>query len=146
LALYDREFFGKLCIMADPANQRLNAFPIVAFVSTTNADKAKEFYGDTLGLRFVSQDPFAVVFDAHGTMLRVSLVKQFTPQQFTVLGWEVPDADAVAQELSEIGVKCEHFPGLPQDELGIWKAPDGTKVAWFKDPDGNILSISQHQR
>ena len=120
--------------------------PIVAFVATTDADRARKFYRDTLGLPLVSEElPFALVFDAHGTMLRVTMVKQVAAAGYTVLGWEVSDIEAAAQAMSIGGVHFERYPGLEQDALGIWTAPGGAaKVAWFKDPDGNILSISQH--
>lgn len=118
---------------------------IVAFVATTQPDKAKHFYGDTLGLKFVSEDPFALVFDARGVMLRVGKMKEFTPQQFTVLGWETKDINETVTDLETRGIKFEKF-GMPgQDEHGIWTAPgNSAKVAWFKDPDGNVLSVSQH--
>jgi len=116
---------------------------IVAFVSTRQPDRARSFYRDTLGLKLVSEDPFAIVFDAAGTMLRVSVVPELTPAKFTVLGWQVADIAAVAQELQKAGVAPERFPGMQQDELGVWSAPSGAKVAWFKDPDGNILSITE---
>jgi hypothetical protein len=91
----------------------------------------------------VSEDPFALVFDAHGTMLRVTNVAEVAAAQYTVLGWEVPNILAATKDLSAAGVKFERYPGLPQDELGIWTAPSGAKVAWFKDPDGNTLSLTQ---
>lgn len=117
---------------------------IVAFVATMNPEQAKLFYRDKLGLKFLSDDGFALVFDIQGTMLRVAKVNDFTPASYTVLGWEVAAiAESVAQ-LDAKGVSFERFAGLPQDKLGIWSAPGGAKVAWFKDPDGNILSLSQH--
>jgi catechol 2,3-dioxygenase-like lactoylglutathione lyase family enzyme len=119
---------------------------IVAFVATRKAEKAKEFYGDRLGLKFVSDDGFALVFDIDGTVLRIARVKEFTPFPFTVLGWEVEAIEKTVTELSQKGVTFEQFPGLSQDQLGIWAAPGGAaKVAWFKDPDGNVLSLSQHK-
>jgi catechol 2,3-dioxygenase-like lactoylglutathione lyase family enzyme len=122
----------------------LGSHKLVAFVATSDPARAKAFYGDTLGLRFLSEDGFALVFDANGTMLRVSIGRGFTPAKHTVLGWEVPDIVATAAELEKAGVKLERY-GLPgQDELGIWTAPGGARVAWFKDPDGNTLSITQH--
>jgi len=117
---------------------------IVAFVATKNSEKSKTFYNDKLGLKFVSDDGFALVFDIGGTMLRIARVKDFTPAGFTILGWEVEGIEKAVSELAKKGVTFERFPGLPQDELGIWSAPGGAKVAWFKDPDGNILSLSQH--
>jgi hypothetical protein len=88
--------------------------------------------------------PFALVYDAHGTMLRVTIVKQVQPAGYTVLGWKVPDIVAAANGLTAAGIVFERYPGTQQDELGIWTSPAGGKVAWFKDPDGNTLSISQH--
>ncbi len=117
---------------------------IVAFVPTTDYAKAKNFYADILGLTLVSEDPFAMVFDANAIMLRVVKAGTFTPQHFTVLGWEVSDIGAIVSGLAKKGVKFEKY-GMPgQDERGIWSAPGGAKVAWFKDPDGNVLSVSQH--
>jgi catechol 2,3-dioxygenase-like lactoylglutathione lyase family enzyme len=124
------------------AKSILGSSDIVAFVATSDPARAKTFYGDTLGLKFVSEDPFAVVFDAHGTILRVAIVQNVAVAPYTVLGWHVPDVSASAKELKSGGVTCERFGFLEQDELGIWVAPGGTKVAWFKDPDGNMLSIS----
>lgn len=123
----------------------LGTSPLVAFVFTPDAERAKKFYGETLGLKYVSQDPFAVVFDAHGTTLRVTILPGHKPSEHAVLGWEVADIVAAAMELKNAGVTLERYPFLEQDELGIWTAPDRTaKVAFFKDPDGNVLSIAQH--
>ena len=116
---------------------------IVAFIPTAHSEKAKNFYSELLGLRLLSEDPFALVFDAQGTTLRVVKVEKFTPAQFTVLGWEVPQIENSVSELKSKGIRFEIY-GMPgQDENGIWSAPGGAKVAWFKDPDGNVLSISQ---
>jgi catechol 2,3-dioxygenase-like lactoylglutathione lyase family enzyme len=122
---------------------------VVAFVPTTDGEKAKTFYVDVLGLRFVSDDQFALVLNANGTTVRVSKVPGFTPHKFTVLGWEVSDIEQTVRDLTEKGVPFENY-GLPgQDDRGIWKAPlvdnatAGAKVAWFKDPDGNVLSVTQ---
>ena len=122
----------------------LGSYDVVAFVLTTDPARAKKFYGETLGLRFVSQDNYAVVFDAHGIMLRVTILPGHKPSDHTVLGWEVPDVPAAVADLNKAGVRCEKYSFLQQDELGIWSAPGGTKIAWFKDPDGNVLSVSQH--
>jgi catechol 2,3-dioxygenase-like lactoylglutathione lyase family enzyme len=121
----------------------LGSQKIMAIIGACDPGRAKAFYRDSLGLRFVSEDSFAVVFDADGIMLRISIVKQMTPAQHTVLGWQVPDVAATARELQAAGVKFELYPGMNQDELGIWTAPGGKQVAWFKDPDGNVLSISK---
>jgi catechol 2,3-dioxygenase-like lactoylglutathione lyase family enzyme len=116
----------------------------MAFSATTDADRAKEFYRDKLGLKLVSDEGFALVFDAGGTMLRVQRVKEVSEAKYTALGWQVPDIVAKVEELEAAGVKFEHY-GMPgQDEKGIWTPPGATaKVAWFKDPDGNILSLTQ---
>jgi len=121
----------------------LGSEKLVAFVATRDPARAKEFYRDTLGLRLVSEDEFALVFDAAGTMLRVTRVHELTVAKYTVLGWQVRDIVQTAKELLKASVTLERYPGMQQDELGIWKSPSGAKVAWFKDPDGNTLSITQ---
>jgi catechol 2,3-dioxygenase-like lactoylglutathione lyase family enzyme len=122
----------------------LDSAPLMAFSATTDADRAKAFYRDQLGLRLVSEDGFALVFDAAGIMLRVQRVKEVRQAQYTALGWQVPDIAAKVAELEKAGVQFERY-GLPgQDEKGIWTAPgSAAKVAWFKDPDGNILSLTE---
>jgi catechol 2,3-dioxygenase-like lactoylglutathione lyase family enzyme len=122
----------------------LNSSKLVAFIATTDAARAKAFYGETLELPLVSEDPFAVVFNANGTMIRITPVRDIAIGGYTVLGWQIADMDAAVAGLVARGVVFERFPGLPQDENGVWDAPGGTKVAWFKDPDGNLLSISRH--
>ena len=116
---------------------------VVAFVATKDPVKAKHFYGNTLGLSFVSEDLFALVFDGNGTMVRVSIVKEFTPAFFTVLGWDVKGIRLMMKSLSQKGVMFEKVTGIPQDELGVWRADRRTEVAWFKDPDGNLLSLTE---
>lgn len=116
---------------------------LIAFVPTKDAKKARQFYEGVLGLRFVSEDQFALVLDANGIMVRVAIVAEFKPQQFTVLGWEVSDIKKEVARLHGQGVHFEEY-GIPgQDEQGIWSSPSGAKVAWFKDPDGNVLSLTQ---
>ncbi len=119
---------------------------IVGMVTTSNPERAKEFYAAVLGFRELSDDEFAIVFDANGTTLRVSKAQTFTPSRGTVLGWEVDDIYSSISELSSRGVQFEQFnlPFIPQDESGVWTPSNGDKVAWFKDPDGNTLSLSQH--
>ncbi len=131
---------------ASAQSSGLGSSKIVAFVATTNAEQTKAFYRDVLGLRFVADDGFALQFDANGIMLRIAKAQKISVAPYTVLGWEVSDIEAKAKELTKAGVKFERFTGMmEQDELGIWDAPGGVaRVAWFKDPDGNILSISQH--
>ena len=116
---------------------------IVAFVVTTRPEQATVFYRDQLGFKLVQDDSFALVFDAHGTTLRVVKMKSFTPAGYAVLGWEVDAIDRAVVDLSSRGVAFERYQGMVQDQLGIWNAPGGSKVAWFKDPDGNVLSFSQ---
>jgi len=116
----------------------------MAFAPTCDQTRAVEFYRDKLGLKLITQDDFAAAFDANGIMLRVSSVpKPLAPQPFTVLGWKTPYIAAAIRELVSRGVSFERFPGLPQNELGIWTAPGGAQIAWFKDPDRNILSLTQ---
>ncbi|MGC1372895.1 MAG: VOC family protein [Candidatus Sulfotelmatobacter sp.] len=122
----------------------LGSQKIVAFIQITNVEKARAFYEGILGLRFVKDDGFAAVFDANGIMVRAAKMKQFTPLQATVLGWEVANIEEEVRGLRDRGVHFEVFGFFKQDELGIWTAPTGDKVAWFKDPDGNILSVSEH--
>jgi catechol 2,3-dioxygenase-like lactoylglutathione lyase family enzyme len=123
----------------------LNKFNIVAFVPIKDAAKAQTFYQETLGLRFVKDDGFALLFDANGIMVRMAKVPgEFKPAHFTILGWEVSDIEKTVTSLQEKGVKFERIGYFEQDELGIWTAHTGDKVAWFKDPDGNTLSVSQH--
>lgn len=121
----------------------LESQKLIAFVATRDPDRAKAFYRDILGLKFVSQDRFALVFDAGGTMLRVTTVQELTPPQYTVLGWQVPDVLGVAKSLQTKGIHFERYPGMQQNEVGVWNSPNGASVAWFKDPDGNTLSITQ---
>ena len=116
----------------------------VAFVPITDTAKARAFYEGVLGLRFVKDDGFAMVLDANGIMVRAAKMKEVKPAEFTILGWQVTDIDNVVRALQKEGVHFEIFGFFKQDELGIWTAPTGDKIAWFKDPDGNTLSVSQH--
>jgi catechol 2,3-dioxygenase-like lactoylglutathione lyase family enzyme len=122
----------------------LGSMKLVAFVPIKDSEKARSFYEGVLGLRFVKDDGFALVFEANGIMVRAAQMKDFTPAPFTVLGWQVSEIENVVRDLQKKGVHFEIFGFFQQDELGIWTAPTGDKVAWFKDPDGNILSVSQH--
>ena len=121
----------------------------IGFIPTANAEAARAFYETTLGLAFESDDQFAMVFRLgpdHGAMLRVVRAGDFTPAPFTIFGWGTDRIDACVDELAREGVQFLRFGFLEQDERGIWRAPDGARVAWFKDPDGNTLSVSQHAR
>src|SRR4029077_2488913 len=121
----------------------LRTATLTAFVASTQPERAKEFYGRTLGLRLVSDDPFAVVFDCAGIQLRIQKVQAFQPHAFTALGWQVPDIRVSVCGLAKKGVVFERYGFMEQDDLGIWQAPSGAKIAWFKDPDGNLLSLSE---
>jgi catechol 2,3-dioxygenase-like lactoylglutathione lyase family enzyme len=119
----------------------------IAFIPTANPAAARVFYEQTLGLTFVSQDQFALVFRVGPakTMLRlVCAAADFTPAPFTVFGWEVDDIDATVTELSGKGIAFLRFGFFEQQPNGVWLAPGGDAVAWFKDPDGNTLSVSHH--
>jgi catechol 2,3-dioxygenase-like lactoylglutathione lyase family enzyme len=117
---------------------------LVGFLTTTDYEKARAFYVGKLGLEFVSLDQFALAVRAGGNMIRISRHETFTPAQGTVLGWEVEDVKAAVEWLQERGVVTEKYGFVPDQELGIWIAPSGDQVAWFKDPDGNVLSLSHH--
>ncbi|MGD0379186.1 MAG: VOC family protein [Acidimicrobiales bacterium] len=121
----------------------LGSSELVAFVATTDIDRALVFYRDTLGLSLVEQGPFACVFDAHGTQLRVTPVGDIRTAPYTVLGWTVDDIGASVQALGAAGVRFERFEEVEQDGAGVWTAPNGARVAWFADPDGNVLSLTQ---
>jgi catechol 2,3-dioxygenase-like lactoylglutathione lyase family enzyme len=119
-----------------------NAKPAI-IICTGDRARSAAFYRDTLGLELAQEDKFAAVFNTGGATLRVSHVADFTPHEHTILGFTVPDVPAVVQALREKGVAFEQFAHIPHDELGIWTAPGGKiQVAWFKDPDGNLLSVT----
>jgi catechol 2,3-dioxygenase-like lactoylglutathione lyase family enzyme len=115
----------------------------VAFLATSNSDRARTFYQSTLGLRLVGDDPFALVFDANGVMIRIQKVETVAPVPYTALGWHVADVAATIQRLAANGVILERYTWLEQDDVGVWRSPSGAKVAWFKDPDGNVLAVTQ---
>jgi catechol 2,3-dioxygenase-like lactoylglutathione lyase family enzyme len=114
----------------------------IGFVPVRDLAVARAFYEGTLGLRVVDDTPFALVLDAGGTMLRVTPVPGLAARPFTVAGWNVPDIGAVVRALAGQGVQFARYDGLTQDDLGIWTTPGGDRVAWFKDPDGNTLSLT----
>jgi catechol 2,3-dioxygenase-like lactoylglutathione lyase family enzyme len=116
---------------------------LVAFLAATDAPRAKTFYRDILGLKLLAEDGFALVFEACGAPLRIALVERVVNAPYTVIGWEVPDIATTARGLSAAGVSLERFPGMQQDAFGVWSSPGGAQVAWFKDPDGNLLSLTQ---
>lgn len=127
----------------------LGANEPIGFIPTSNAAASRTFYETVLGLHFESDDGFALVFrlgPARGTMLRVVRLEHFTPAPFTIFGWEVHTLETSIDELTKGGVRFLRFAPLEQDERCIWHAPGGAKIAWFADPDGNTLSLSQHKR
>jgi catechol 2,3-dioxygenase-like lactoylglutathione lyase family enzyme len=117
---------------------------LIGFALVTDTRRSRRFYEDVLGFKFRSEDQFALVMETEANMIRLSPMKDFTPAQHTVMGWEVKNIEKVAMFLKERGVKFEQYPWMKPNEFGIWDSPSGDKVAWFKDPDGNVLSISQH--
>lgn len=121
----------------------LHAIAPVVFIATATPDRARTFYGETLGLPLLVEDDFSLVFDLRGTPLRVQKVRELHPQPFTALGWQVADAAAMVASLRERGVVFERYPFLQQDSEDIWDAPGGARIAWFKDPDGNLLSLTE---
>jgi catechol 2,3-dioxygenase-like lactoylglutathione lyase family enzyme len=116
---------------------------VIAFTATAQPDRARGFYEGVLGLRLLADEPFGLVFDAHGVMLRVAKVPALAPAPHTVLGWRVADVHAKVEALAARGVVFERYGGLAQDAGGVWMSPSGARVAWFKDPDGNLLSLTQ---
>ena len=118
---------------------------VVAFVPSTDLARSRRFYEAVLDMRVVSEDAFAVVVAAGAGTIRITNVgPDLRVQPFTVLGWEVDDLDREVDRLVARGVEFVMVPGLPQDERAVWTAPDGTRVAWFRDPDGNTLSLADH--
>jgi catechol 2,3-dioxygenase-like lactoylglutathione lyase family enzyme len=118
---------------------------MVGFVPTKDYEKARAFYEGKLGFEFMSLDQYALVMRVGGHRVRIAKVPNFTPLQGTILGWEVENIETTAAWLRDRGVTLEKYPFVQDQELGIWTTPTGDKVAWFKDPDGNILSVSEHQ-
>ena len=121
----------------------LDAADLIAFAATTDLDRARVFYEQVLGLTVTEQTDLACVFDANGTMLRVTAVPEVARAGYTVLGWRVADITAAARELSAWGVRFLRFDGMDQDADGVWTSPGGGRIAWFADPDGNTLSLTQ---
>jgi predicted enzyme related to lactoylglutathione lyase len=118
---------------------------MMGFVPTTDRARARAFYVDVLKLHFISDDQFALVVKSAESVIRIATVGKFTPAQHTILGWEVPDILAAAKQLTDAGITFLRFSFFEQDPIGIWTAPGGSRVAWFHDPDSNVLSISQQQ-
>jgi catechol 2,3-dioxygenase-like lactoylglutathione lyase family enzyme len=121
----------------------LNVSPLVAFVGVRDLDQARQFYGDALGLELRDEAPFALVADINGTTLRITRVDEPARVAYTVLGWDVSDIAATIDALRIRGVSFTRYDGMAQDERGVWTAPGGAQVAWFTDPDGNNLSLTE---
>ena len=117
-----------------------------AFIPTVEPEKAKEFYMKVLGLTLLSEDHYGMEFYSNGTLLRINTVNKLSPQPFTILGWDVDNLLSTMGTLSRAGVIFERYNYIEQDNFGIWTAPGGIKVAWFKDPDGNILSLTENSQ
>src|SRR5580658_3464215 len=123
----------------------LASMNMMGFLLTKDYDQARAFYEGKLGFTFVSLDQFALVIEAGKNRIRIVKVPTFTPLVSTVLGWQVGDIEAMVNWLAKRGVEFDKYPFVQDKERGIWTAPDGSKVAWFKDPDGNVLSVSEHK-
>ena len=119
---------------------------MIGFVPTMDSTRAREFYEKKLGFQFVSDDQFALVMRVGDNMVRIAKAGKFTPAQYTVLGWEVTTIEDEVRALAARGVVFEKYPFVQDQQTGIWTTPNGDKVAWFKDPDGNVLSLSEHVR
>ncbi len=117
--------------------------PLIAMIATTQPERAKAFYSDVLGLKLVEDGWYALVYMAGGTRLHIQKVKAFSPLPATAIGWTVSDIAATVAALAKKGIKFERFDGMTQDAAGIWTTPEGGQVCWFKDPDGNTLSLTQ---
>ncbi len=118
---------------------------ITAFLPTAIPEQSKLFYLHTLGLKLRSEDEYAFVFEGNGVHLRITIVAELRPQPFTVLGFRIENIDTQVKRLLEKGVEFERYGGLQQDDLGIWTSPRKAKIAWFKDPDGNLISLTEYK-
>jgi catechol 2,3-dioxygenase-like lactoylglutathione lyase family enzyme len=124
----------------------LGSMPIVAFVPCVKPERVRPFYEEKLGLRFVAEERFAEVLEADGVLVRVvdvSAIPGHKPAPFTILGWRVPYIEHAVRALQDKAIECEQFPGMDQHALGIWTSPSGARIAWFKDPEGNVLSVAE---
>jgi catechol 2,3-dioxygenase-like lactoylglutathione lyase family enzyme len=122
----------------------LAGFNLMAFAATTDSAKARAFYEGILGLRFVAEDDYTVVYDVQGIELRLQKVAELMPQPHTVLGWSVAGIERVVSDIAARGGRFERYAPLAQDAAGIWQSPSGAKVVWLKDPAGNLLSLTEH--
>jgi catechol 2,3-dioxygenase-like lactoylglutathione lyase family enzyme len=116
---------------------------LMAFAPARDLERAKIFYKNVLGLRFVRQDDFAIVLNACGTMVRVAKIREFEPASYTILGWQISNIERMVEKLQARGVRFERYEFMKQDQHGIWTSPSKAKIAWFRDPDGNVLSLTE---
>ncbi|NKC01482.1 MAG: VOC family protein [Pseudomonadales bacterium] len=121
------------------ANAELQTLALTADIPT-----AITFYEEVLGLSLKANSDGAAVFDVGGRDLRVSPVAETSPTEHTVFGFAVADVQGVAEELSSKGVPLVEFQGFPHDQNGLVATPDGSRVCWFRDPDGNLISVVQY--
>ena len=121
----------------------LDGAHVAAFIPSSDLERSRNFYVDVLGLELIDLNPYACVLNGLGATLRVTKVDDFTPQPFTVLGWTVVDVRASITDLAERGVEFHRYAGMQQDDDSVWTAPGGALIAWFRDPDGNVLSLSE---
>jgi catechol 2,3-dioxygenase-like lactoylglutathione lyase family enzyme len=121
----------------------LSSAKVIAFLPSSDLERSRQFFTGTLGLTVDDVTPYACVLHVGATMVRITKVDDLRPQPFTVFGWDVVDIETVVAALANAGVSFLHFAGMDQDTAGVWTTPGGDKVAWFHDPDGNILSLTQ---
>ncbi|BCJ47788.1 glyoxalase [Actinoplanes ianthinogenes] len=118
----------------------------IAFLPSLDLDRSRQFFADRLGLTVEEVTPFACVLRVGATTLRVTKVDQLRAQPFTVFGWEVPDISATVAGLTAAGIEFLRYDGVDQDSAGVWTTPGGDHIAWFRDPDGNTLSLTEFAR
>ncbi len=121
----------------------LSSEKLVGFIATAEPRRSQAFYENALGLQLLENSPFALVFEAGSTTIRVQKVERVVISGYTALGWQVSNIARTVEELASRGITFQRYEGLNQNEAGIWRTPDGAQVAWFKDPDGNTLSITE---
>jgi catechol 2,3-dioxygenase-like lactoylglutathione lyase family enzyme len=124
----------------------LESAALVCFIGVSDLDRAQHFYGDLLGLPLMDERPFALVAKFAGATLRITVVDDVAPAPYTVLGWSVSDLNTTIDRLVACGVSFTQYQGMDQDTRGAWTTPGGSRVAWFLDPDGNNLSLTEFAR
>lgn len=122
---------------------KLKNSKMVGFLATSRPDISKRFYNEILELTLIEETPYALVFESANAVIRIQKTEEVYPPPYTTIGWEVENIEFTVRALSESGVQFERYEGMEQDDRGVWDVPNGSKVAWFKDPDGNLLSLTQ---